>query len=190
MITTIIALCSLTIAFFTLRLNALLSNTRKYEMQRNYYCEVLHWYSETNSVLCELKHLLLHDPEQFRNAKSKLLARLSAQIDIGRFYFPNKRDGYGDNKPLAYRGLRNIILDYLVFSYQLYAQNEVESIKTEYIEKLQREYTSEIFEILCPQDIIKHLNTLTDNSYYREWTIEDVLKSKDPEFIRRVLADQ
>jgi len=187
-ITSVTTVGSLVVAIMALRNSRLQSKTRKYEMQRSYYCEVLEWYSQTTNILCNLKHLLNYNPEIFKKERSRLLAQLSSQIDIGRFYFPNKEDNFGSEKPLAYKGLRNIVLDYLVFSYQLYNRTNIDEIPIKYLDQFQREYTSEIFEILKPKDHIDHLYTLTDKSYYKNWTIEDVLR-KDPEFISRIITE-
>ncbi len=54
--------------------------------------------------------------------KMKKLSKLSSLIEQGRFYFPNidRGDGFGKDKPSAYQGYRNIVLDTLVYLYQIF----------------------------------------------------------------------
>lgn len=97
------------------------SNTKKYELTSQYRNEVLCWFGDTIKILMDLKH---HCQLRSLNedVRFNLLSALSSKIEVGRFYFPNidKGDSFGVNKPFAYKGYRNLILDFLVFSYRLY----------------------------------------------------------------------
>lgn len=80
-----------------------------------------------------------------------MLAKLSSLIESGRFYFPNidRKDGFGKQKPIAYQGYRNVILDFLVYEYQLFEKDDyVQYLK--HAESLQRLFTSYVFQYLEP----------------------------------------
>src|SRR5262249_34480092 len=52
---------------------------------------------------------------EFDRRRSPLLGTLRCQIDKGRWYFPNlHHERKGQSKPLAYRGIRQKVLDVLV----------------------------------------------------------------------------
>lgn len=91
---------------------AVANNTKKFELAEIYKKEILEWYSHTI-------HILTLIIDNIENDNKDLLANLSAKIEIGRFYFPNvnKGDFFGKDKPSAYQGYRNIILDFLVYFY-------------------------------------------------------------------------
>ena len=118
------------------------SNTKKYELTEQYRNNALEWYSNTINILIELKTKVecLNNDERF-----KLLSMLSSQIELGRFFFPNidKKDSFGENKPLAYQGYRHIALEFLVFSYNLFMREDAKKHLL-HAEELQRHFTSYI----------------------------------------------
>ena len=88
-----------TIGSFVVAVSALIfsylqSRFRKHEIKRAYYCEVLEWYSKTISILSNLNYCLKNSHAKFAEKRDQLLPMLSTQIEIGRFYFPNKKNGY------------------------------------------------------------------------------------------------
>ena len=90
-----------TIGSFVVAVSALIfsylqSRFRKHEIKRAYYCEVLEWYSKTISILSNLNYCLKNSHAKFAEKRDQLLPMLSTQIEIGRFYFPNKKNGYGN----------------------------------------------------------------------------------------------
>lgn len=158
------------------------TNTKKYELTSSYKSEVIIWYSETIKILIALKYeAKLKFPNT--NLKNELLCKLSANIEIGRFYFPNIRKGnnYGIDKPEAYKGYRNLMLDFLVYSYQIYeGKNPEKFIK--HAESLQRHFTSHLFEILDPNSFLKETKKHTSRTFSKDLSFEEYI-SKDPEAI-------
>lgn len=163
-----------------------LSNTKKYELNSQYRTVILNWFSETTYIITRLR--LESQKATFENEKHELLAKLSSQIEIGRFYFPNidKGNGYGADKPLAYRGYRNITLDFLVFIYRIIEEKENPSKYLEHIEFLQRHFTSIVFEILNPNKFINKTKRYASQSFVKEWSFEDFINNK-PNFYDKLI---
>ncbi len=159
-----------------------LTSTKKYELISQYRTEILNWYAGTLDVLMRLKMEAMNnfpDPAQ----KKELLSGLSAKIELGRFYFPNidKGDKFGKEKPLAYQGYRNLMLDFLVFSYQIFEQQEPKKYLN-HTKILQRHFTSHLFEILDPKAFLKETEKHTAKSFSKELRFEDFIKN-DPKAI-------
>lgn len=93
------------------------------EFQQAYFNAVAVWVNQLSDILSEAVHLCDLDPsrdggEPFMERKHKLRIDLSSMIDRGRLFFPNEGvETYGQHKPLAFRGIRQEILDSLVASY-------------------------------------------------------------------------
>lgn len=126
-----VAIISLLISIAAL-IYSFVSNTKKYELTYQYYNDILIWHNQVIEVLTSLR---LNRPNA--NLKKQMLSKLSSLIESGRFYFPNidRKDGFGNQKPIAYQGYRNVILDFLVYEYQLF-QNEFLSKSPETIYSL------------------------------------------------------
>lgn len=154
------------------------SNTKKYELTYQYYNDVLTWH---NQVIETLTSLRLNASDE--RLKKQLLSKISSLIESGRFYFPNidKKDGFGKQKPIAYQGYRNTILDFLVYEYQLFERDDYMEY-FEHAEALQRLFTSCVFEYLEPQKQKKKIYKNTNINPHREFTISEFL-SKSPESI-------
>lgn len=163
-----------------------ITNTKKYELTSQYRSEIIDWYSNTINVLISLK---CEAKNKFPNAelKNELLCKLSANIEIGRFYFPNVRKGnnYGNEKPEAYKGYRNLMLDFLVYSYQIYDGKNPEKF-INHAESLQRHYTSYLFEILDPNSFLKETHKHTNKTFTKDLSFEEYIKN-DPEAINLYL---
>ena len=127
------------------------TNTKKYELASSYRTEVIKWYSDTILILKRSLHAV---HEKDTAAIQRLNADLSAQIEIGRMYFPNIKDDNGKKKPLAYKGSRHVILDCLVFCHTIMNSNDSFSNKSHLIH-LHRIFTSKVFEQLDPHNFIK-----------------------------------
>lgn len=157
-----------------------LANTKKYELTSQYRSEILNWYSITIELLIRLKH---EAEANFENSELKrdLLSKLSAQIEIGRFYFPNidKGDNFGTHKPLAYKGYRNLLLDFLVYSYRLF-ENSDPKLYAKHADFLQRHFTSHLFETIDPTNFLKETKKHTNKTFTKELIYEDFIKT-DPE---------
>ncbi|MBR3817154.1 MAG: hypothetical protein IKJ27_10580 [Clostridia bacterium] len=171
-----IAGISLVVAIAAL-IYTIISNTKKYELTYQYYQDVVAWHSEVVKVITQLKST------SEENSKNVYLAELSALIETGRFYFPNidLHDGFGANKPLAYRGYRNVVLDFLVYEYQLF-EREDSNKYVEHAESLQRLFTSYVFQYLNPKKLQKKIKHNTSIQMKNSITINEFLK-QSPESI-------
>lgn len=157
---------------------SILSNTKKYELTYQYYNDILQWHNEAVEVLIYLR---LSGPDG--ESRTTNLTKLSKLIEQGRFYFPNvnKGDCFGNKKPFAYQGYRNVILDFLVYSYQLFIRsNYMNYVK--HAEQMQRLFTSYVFQYLEPQKRRKQINSKTSIKKYKEFTIDDFLRAS-PDYI-------
>lgn len=165
-----------------------LTNTKRYELAGEYRKEILNWYSTTLHIL---KKIALFN-EKSDQRKEDLLAKLSTQIDVGRFYFPNiqKDDKYGIDKPSAFRGYRNVIIDTLVFYYHIFEKHD--SIdQQERLKVLERTFISQVFDQLDPKEYLKQTKKHTNQNFYstvgykdfddrRLIEINDYLKENEP----------
>lgn len=175
-----VAIISLVIAVIALGYS-IFSNTKKYELTYQYYNDILNWHNEVVEILIALKYDSLHKQD-----KSAHLIKLSALIESGRFYFPNidKKDGFGKDKPYAYQGYRNVILDFLVFEYQIFDMDN-SSTYIQHADSLQRLFTSHIFQYLKPEEQSKKIKRHTDIAMTKKYTINDFLHDS-PESIYAV----
>lgn len=154
------------------------SNTKKYELTYQYYNDILVWHNQVIEVLISLR---LTRPKN--ESKKQLLSKLSSLIESGRFYFPNidRKNGFGKKKPIAYQGYRNVILDFLVYEYQLFEMDDYYKY-SKHAENLQRLFTSYVFQYLEPSKLKKKIHQNTNIKIDNEFTINDFL-SKSPESI-------
>lgn len=159
-----------------------LTNTKKYELTSQYRKELLMWYSNIIEILMRIKTEIQYE-EQNPSLKYELLSKLSSQIEIGRFYFPNiaNGDNFGAEKLSAYRGRRNLILDFLVYYYEISLEQEAKKY-IQHLEILQRQFTSHIFEILNPRKFLKDTQKYTNNNFNKELSVQDLIK-QNPEKI-------
>src|SRR3546814_5379018 len=79
-----------------------------------------------------------------------ILARLSALLDSGRWYFPNRHaEQIGSHKPAAYRGLRQPVLDAIFAAYDCIRDERPEcGDKLESIQRRSEEHTSELQSLM------------------------------------------
>lgn len=163
-----------------------ISNKTKYELTYQYYNDIMEWHSKTVGLLISLRSIC--DNNCLIEKKIGLLNELSTQIEVGRFYFPNidKNDGFGIEKPSAYKGYRNIVLDFLVYSYQLFSREDFMNYK-QHAEAFQRLFTASIYDRLNPrmhnERVVK--NTLIKDN--KEMSINDFIK-ESPESIYTLLS--
>ena len=155
------------------------SNTKRYELTEQYRKNLLEWYSETTRILIKLK-LMIESECLCDEQKFDLLSTLSAQIELGRFFFPNidKGDLFGHNKSTAYQGYRHIALEFLVFSYNLFKRSDANKYLL-HAEELQRHFTSYIYELLQPVKFNKAIRRHTDVTFKNDLILEEFLE-KDP----------
>ena len=147
------------------------TNTKKYELTNQYRTEILSWYKETITVM---KELLAEQDKKDVNRFEHLLAKLSTQIDLGRFYFPNSErgDDKGADQPSAFRGYRNVILDTLVFYYTLLMDKGVAE-HDDRLKELQRIFTSQVFDQIDPREFLRETKRHTNKSFYSPQRLED-----------------
>ncbi|MEM7481608.1 MAG: hypothetical protein AAF481_10580 [Acidobacteriota bacterium] len=162
---------SVVVAFFFVRDR----RHAKFELENDYAVRLMDWHGEVVNVLLQARCVDRAEP-----SLGDLRARLSALIEQGRFFFPNidKGDGHGDDKPPAYRGYRNLGLDFLVASYNLLQQVPTESDR-EKLEILQRHFTSIVFEIVRPAHRLAVVRSLTDRYFVQDKCGEDFLDHND-----------
>lgn len=167
---TIFASLSVLIASITLLMSI---RSKKYEYSYQLYKDVLDWYIKVMDVFS-----VLRQAELDKTQKKSCLAKLSSLIEIGRFYFPNidKGDGYGQNKPIAYRGYRHVALDFLVYAYQLFSKDDSNNYDT-HTEVLQRLFTSEVYKYLEPSKHRVRTSSVTDFSVKNDITIKEFLET-------------
>lgn len=160
---------------------AIITNTKKYELAEQYKRELLEWYEKTVFVIIELLGITSN------KEKKQLLSKLSSLIEVGRFYFPNinKNDGYGSEKPSAYRGYRHITLYFLVYIYELAKMEDYEDNK-EIIRLLEREFTAQVFNCIDPNKRKKQLKRYADYIMPNDISLNDIKKMEDKE-IKRIL---
>ena len=147
-LTILISLISIVIAissvFFSIGL-------QRFELKSIYRSELLNWYKETIEIIFELNY----SANQIDNERNKnLLSRLSTNIELGRFFFPNvideKNKKEEETKQIAFRGKRHLTLDCLIGIFEIYYNDKSESYKDE-IRLLHKQFTSEIFYVLDPK---------------------------------------
>ncbi len=92
------------------------------EWTSQYFSDVRAWGDECSNAISEAIHLShIRDDKRREESWNSVRSRLSALVDRGRWYFPNRFEAeYGIEKPPAYRGLRQRILDYVVAAYDAY----------------------------------------------------------------------
>jgi hypothetical protein len=107
-------------------LGAIASNTVGLRGQkRQYYGELRKWADEACNTLAEADHASTLDParmgpNEFFMIRHELSHRISAQIDRGRWFYPNLVFGFhGLHKPFANQGLRQEAINHLVAAYNL-----------------------------------------------------------------------
>lgn len=138
------------------------------------------WASETIEILA----LAESEPDDPDGVSSSLLARLSSQIDRGRFFLPNTRqDEHGTEEPLAYRGYRHAALDPLVVVYRILDGTRKVPNRPDVLWELRRIFVSEIHQILAPNlhaRQIGHLIRTSNQFRIRDVTVGGLLSNEIP----------
>jgi hypothetical protein len=153
----------------------------KFALVNEYFKQLLEWHGETVEILISLRNSVSQDgmPE-----RSVLMCKLSSQIEKGRFFFPNidLKDDFGSEKPEAYQGYRNLAIDFLVYSYNLFSKKNP-SHYLKHAENMQREFTSIVFQVVRPRKNLQEIKKLTNRFYMPSKIFEDYLE-KNPDSIR------
>lgn len=155
----------------------------KFAIANDYSNQLLSWHASVVEVLISLSNASEQTEEQ---TKRSLLNKLSTLIEQGRFYFPNiNPDRFGTDKPPAYRGYRNVALDFLVASYNLHHKPYSTQSQTQ-ARHLQRLFTSVVFEIVRPTDRLATIRALTDKYFVKDLSVEDLEIEEEIEAVRHM----
>jgi hypothetical protein len=157
-----IAASSAAIAFSNYSREELNQKIQTAKWKREYFAEVVKWSDESILLLSEALHLCDLDPQkcekgEFFDNRHVLRIKLSAQIDKGRWFFPNYAiDEHGQQKEVAYRGYRPAVLNGLVFAYRAvtsldYIDMTKNTDARMEIERGKRLFTGEIQLVLDPR---------------------------------------
>ena len=129
--------------------------------------DIIRWASEVALILSEIAEFPMSEGavEDKRARRHELRYRLSAQIDIGRLYFPNSQTGLDpqgeDQKPPAYRGDRQSVLDHLIAAYDAFADEAITGSEAERrlvkwrVTSEKRGFISEVHEFIDPHRYIE-----------------------------------
>lgn len=163
-----------------------LTNTKKYELTSQYRTEVLNWYSDTINVLSYLRSEAING-FQDKTLKNQLMSKLYANVEIGRFYFPNIDigDDHGNQRPEAYKGYRNIMLDFLVYSYQIFEKPDSDKF-INHATSLQKHFTSCMYEILDPKSFLTETKKHTSKTFSKNLSFEEYLKNDADDLINYI----
>jgi hypothetical protein len=156
----------------------------RFSIENSYTNELLQWHKEVIGVLVRVR-CLDHSSETEEHRRD--ICQLSSLIEQGRFFFPNidKGDSFGEHKPPAYCGYRNLALDFLVAFYNLCKTNpSIERDKQ--LELLQRHFTSVVFDIVRPKERLNTIRALTDRYFVREESFEKFLTHQDGKVIEHI----
>ncbi len=156
----------------------------KFLLENDHAKNILQWHQEVTFVIKKLD-ISGRDRESIDYKND--LSKLSSLIEQGRFFFPNLTKGidHGKNKPVAYRGYRNLALDFLVALHNLYDGVETDESSSDAL-TLQKHFTSIVFEIVNPKERLEKIQSLTDRYFLKEKSFEDFLNHKDSEAIKYI----
>jgi hypothetical protein len=148
----------------------------KFAVESGYISDLLKW---SNRVLEVLGWLRFAAETREQGRLAELRNELSVLIDQGRFFFPNidKGDGFGRQKPPAFRGYRNLALDFLVAVYNIYGE-EISQDSIRRAEDMRRYFLSVIFEVVNPRDRLERIRSMTDRYFTTQQIYEDLLRGE------------
>lgn len=144
--------------------------TNSLEMQRlslqrayrqSYRSEVIGWANEVVAVMSECTILCELDPERapnFFQQRNHLRSRLSELIDRGRWFFKNKRSGFGHWKEGAYQGIAPEILGYIKDVHKRveelnYEKTNDNPLQRQRIVDQKRKFVSKIQKFVLPSEV-------------------------------------
>jgi len=144
----------------------------RYQLRETFIEDVLAWHREVVTLLVRLG-----TPGINVNARDKQLdlCSLSAAIEQGRFLFPNIIEGdyFGADKPLAYRGYRNLTLEFLIAAHAACNQDPVDFYLCE---KYRRLFTSLVYEVIDPVARLNEISTLAQKRLSTGKTVRDYIE--------------
>ena len=140
------------------------------------------WASEAIDTLSEA-HYACKAKDSSPSDISRCIYRLSALIDRGRFFLPNRKQTTHENdKPLAYQGNRHLALAPLILALNVLEGEVPDYVDREFVmrnrptvmRELQREFVSHIYLILGPEQYNRAIANLIKTS---DEQVEALLKS-------------
>ncbi len=157
-----IAAVSVAIAFRNYSREQLSQKIHFHLAAKEYFSNLVKWADESMLLLSEALHLCDLDPQKcekgkFFDCRHDLRIKLSAQIDKGRWFFPDPAvDQHGQHKEALFRGYRPAVLNGLVFAYRAVTSlDDVNAAKNSEarveIDRGRRMFTSEMQQILDPR---------------------------------------
>ena len=172
-ISAVIAAVSAAIAFRSFQREQLNQKIQAAKWKKEYFADLLKWSDESMLILSESLHLCDLDPQkcekgEFFETRHALRIKLSAQIDKGRWFFPNyASDEHGLHKEEAFRGYRQAVLNGLVIAYRAVTDLDSADVSKNgghrtKIESGKRLFTSEIQKILNPRSRDEEFRKLTE----------------------------
>ena len=140
-------------------------------LYRQTHSELRQWSEQVVFALSDAVHLCdqipaYESPEEFSRERVAIGSRLSALIDVGRFFFPNMLYGAsGEAIGSAYSGIRPPALDHIVYAYRKLKQLEYDgaTINVEVREALvtnKRDFTTVVQSALSVREMRAHIEQL------------------------------
>ncbi|MGB0506333.1 MAG: hypothetical protein ACPGGK_09060 [Pikeienuella sp.] len=130
--------------------------------------DIIHWAADVTGLLSQMAELTMvqSDDVTWRRDWHLLRHQLTAKIDVGRLYFPNyAADMVNLEKPPAYRGVRQSVIDHLVWAYDAFSEYAATSNETDMtalrgrLISEKRQFISEIQTHIDPMRYIEMLDT-------------------------------
>jgi hypothetical protein len=151
-------LIALATAFFAHRINRRATDIAQVQADLahrawadEFFRDVSQWATGVTQVIAKAIHFI-EDAEVALADRREVLVSLSAAIDAGRWYFPNRyTEKYGTGKPGAYRGVRREVLDWIVEAYEIVSKPEGRYDARAELVNCQREFVSCVQAFLDPQ---------------------------------------
>jgi hypothetical protein len=119
--------------------------------------------------------------ESDEHSYTELLSKLSSLIERGRFFFPNidRGDEFGVKKLPAYKGYRNLALDFLVASFNIYSDPNTRKSDLGKADEINRQFTSIIFKVIRPKENLDKIQSITKRYFATNEDFTDFLKNND-----------
>jgi hypothetical protein len=114
-----------------------------------YFRDITVWAGRVCDAISEAIHLVGKDDAA---ARQRVLVSLSACIDMGRWYFPNRDfEKVHPEKEPAYRGVRQPVLDWIVLAYDVCRKESEWGDAHKELVLCQRQFVSFVQEVLDPR---------------------------------------
>lgn len=157
--------------FLNLSLVARQEKRNRVAMKMAHDSDVIAWSNEVVRLLAGAQEMLVekgvsYNDAEFRGRRSGVRAELSALIDRGRLFFPNREDGdYGKEKEAGFQGRRHPALDVLVDAYAIIhaagAPPGPDSASSDKLTAHRRKFMAEIFTSVDPVRRGQNMKELT-----------------------------